>query len=278
MSHRVQLTASISKRFLENCIQLGDFLTSDVIKLEADVKMETDDVTSVTDDAQKFDPIILPSAKYLSCTPDRYNALFIISSLIGSQKMPIFNDVIKMTLLAERNPKALELISNSLEILQSEQLISMHQSVVSLIKMIVTGQKLTNQNLNMMKVTWMEEAEKFEILVEKSAKILQISKGSKIAVGSLLGAGLKQTSMNMIDSSLKPLVNISRFVFSHFSSLESDWSNNFDQVKSMFVMSILKMLNSMKEDKVTLLPLWAHWLQKIPIQDDNLRLVSKTIT
>ena len=80
-------------------------------------------------------------------------------------------------------------------------------------------------------------------------------KGSKIAVGSLLGAGLKQTSMNMIDPSLKPLVNISRFVFSHFSSLESDWSNNFDQIKSMFVISILKMLNSMKEDKVSLLPL-----------------------
>jgi len=84
--------------------------------------------------------------------------------------------------------------------------------------------------------------------------------------------------MNMIDPSLKPLVNISRFVFSHFSSLESDWSNNFDQIKSMFVISILKMLNSMKEDKVSLLPLWAHWLQKIPIQDDNLRKVSKMMT
>ena len=66
--------------------------------------------------------------------------------------MPIFNDVIKITLLAERNPKALELIANSLDIIQSEQLISMHQSAVSMMKMIVTGQKLTNHNLNMMKV------------------------------------------------------------------------------------------------------------------------------
>ena len=168
------------KTFTENCVQLGDFLTSDVIKLETDIKMETDEVTNVAEVTQNFDPIILPSAQYLSCTPERYNALFIISSLIGSQKMPIFNDVIKIALLAERNPKALELIANSLDIIQSEQLISMHQSVVSIIKMIVTGQKLTNHNLNMMKVTWMEEAEKFEFLVEKSAKILQISKGSGI--------------------------------------------------------------------------------------------------
>ena len=178
------ITARVSyitlKTFLENCVQLGEFLTSDVIKLETDIKMETDDVTNVADLTRNFDPIILPSAQYLACTPERYNALFIISSLIGSQKMPIFNDVIKITLLAERNPKALELIANSLDIIQSEQLISMHQSVVSVIKMIVTGQKLTNQNLNMMKVTWMEEAEKFEFLVEKSAKTLQISKGSGI--------------------------------------------------------------------------------------------------
>ena len=145
--------------------------------METDIKMETDDVKNVVDATQNYDPIILPSAQYLACTPERYNALFILSSLIGSQKMSIFNDVIKLTLLAERNPKSLDLIANSLDIIQSEQLISLHQSVVSVIKMIVTGQKLTNQKLNMMKITWMEEAEKFEFLVEKSAKILQISKG-----------------------------------------------------------------------------------------------------
>lgn len=148
--------------------------------METDIKMETDDVKNVVEATQNYDPIILPSAQYLACTPERYNALFILSSLIGSQKMSIFNDVIKLTLLAERNPKSLDLIANSLDIIQSEQLISLHQSVVSVIKMIVTGQKLTNQKLNMMKITWMEEAEKFEFLVEKSAKILQISKGSGI--------------------------------------------------------------------------------------------------
>ena len=213
---------------------------------------------------QKY-PIQLPSSQFTTASPLHQYALEYISMLIGASRESheSIDHIIRLELLNRKwlfeagSETILTLIVNSLPILQSEQICPVGKSQSDLIHLI-KAYLISNPSYHHphAHIFWQSQAHKFKLLSEKAKKVFQMTKAGKISVGSLVGAALNQTESRLLDPKLKPLLNCSNIVFEkQFNELE------FDENKAQFVARLLSLLDSMKSDQLSLLPLWYYWLK-----------------
>ena len=141
--------------------------------------------------------------------------------------------------------------------MQSEKICSFSIEHVNFIKNITSFLNTPTHNINFLNMYWYNERKHFDLLMERAKRKLQLtSRGSKIAEGSLLGVVMNQPG-ELFSPMLKPLVNIANIVYRC-----DPGQLGFSERKAFIVSNLFNMLDHIKEDKITILPLWAYWLVK----------------
>ena len=193
-----------------------------------------------------MEPISLPISNHLVKSPTSFSVVNFIALCLGATNHEFVKHVTIELLLGISSNPVRSGIAKYGSILKDYELVK--QIVAS----NVSGRNETN---------WMLESNHIHKLLKNAKKQFQVNKNGQIMSGSILGAAQSERHFGPL---VRPVVNCVSEIIKG-KPLNSE-------LRSLFIIEIIKLLDFIKNDKMSLLPLWVDWFRKFVDIEENSQL------
>ena len=102
---------------------------------------------------------------------------------------------------------------------------------------------------------WSVESRPIKVMASRAPSQLRVTKSATITAGSIVGAALADNLGVTFDPIMKPTVRAAIAILDQAQPCG-------DERRARFILALIDLLNTIRNDRISLLGLWIHWFRK----------------